>query len=249
MSLYEKISGYYDELFPLKKTRVSLITSFLEKEGMLILDVGCASGEQALALAKKGHRVFGIDLDRDMVDAAREKAKSLDLRSKVEFLEKDMANVGIDFLPAFFDAVICFGNTLVHLENPGKIEEFFKGVLKILKNRGIFILQVVNFDRVLAEKIMELPEIESENFTFHREYFYNRIAHRIRFQAGVTEEKSGITKKYSELLYPLISTELRTTLENAAFSKIQFFGNESKAPYGKQSPALIAVARNIEEEK
>jgi 2-polyprenyl-3-methyl-5-hydroxy-6-metoxy-1,4-benzoquinol methylase len=92
---------------------------------MSILDIGCASGELALALTKEGHQVFGTDLNREMVHLAREKAKSLGLRSKVEFLERDMTNIGTDFLPAFFDAVLCFGNTLVHLENLGKIEEFF----------------------------------------------------------------------------------------------------------------------------
>jgi len=242
MSLYEKISGYYDELFPLKKARLSFISSFLEKEGMSILDIGCASGELALALTKEGHQVFGIDLNRDMVHLAREKAKSLGLSLKVEFLERDMTNIGTDFLPAFFDAVLCFGNTLVHLENLGKIEEFFKGVLKILKNKGIFILQIVNFDRVLAEDIKELPIIESENFTFQREYLYDRVSHRIRFQGGVTEKKSGTIKKYNESLYPLIFKELRTALIGTGFSQLQFFGDESKAPYTKQSPALIAVA-------
>ena len=112
-----------------------------------------------------------------------------------------------------------------------------------------YVLERRVFDRVLAEETKELPIIESENFTFQREYLYDRVSHRIRFQAVLTIKKSGTTKKYSECLYPLIFTELRTALVGAGFSQTRFFGNESKAPYGKQSPALIAVARNIAEVK
>ncbi len=244
MSLYKKISNYYDEIFPLKKSRLSFITSLFEKEQLSILDIGCASGELPLALTEKGHRLTGIDLDGDMIALAREKTKNKDL--KVEFLERDMAGIGMDFLPSSFDAVLCFGNTLVHLENLEKIERFFKGALKILKSRGIFILQIVNYDRVLAESIKELPVIESENFTFHREYFYDRTAHRIRFKACLTVKKSGAVLKSSESLYPLTFMELRAVLENAGFSELRFIGNENKAPYGKQSPALIALAKKVE---
>jgi hypothetical protein len=84
--------------------------------------------------------------------------------------------------------------------------------------------------------------LESDNFTFQREYLYDRVSHRIRFQGGVTEKKSGTIKKYNESLYPLIFMELRTALIGAGFSQLQFFGDESKVPYTKQSPALIAVA-------
>ena len=89
MSLYKSIADFYDEIFPLKSARLSFVSSLLDKSALDILDIGCASGELAFALAKKGHQVVGIDLDRDMVELAREKARrSENSGLKIEFFNE-----------------------------------------------------------------------------------------------------------------------------------------------------------------
>ena len=239
MALYENIAEFYDEIFPLKQTRLDFIDSFL-KNNSSILDIGCATGELALALAKKRHQVEGIDLNENMIKLAREKAERLGLNT--EFLIKDMTKIGSDFNPASFDAVLCFGNTLVHLENPEKIKEVFMGIHKVLKSGGIFLVQVVNYDRILSGGIKELPLLENENYIFRREYrAYDEVDHRIQFLTHLTIKKNGEIIKSSETLYPLTFQELKDALEHAGFFKFQFFGSESKIPYDKKSPALLAV--------
>jgi 2-polyprenyl-3-methyl-5-hydroxy-6-metoxy-1,4-benzoquinol methylase len=239
MALYENIAEFYDEIFPLKQTRLDFIDSFL-KNNLRVLDIGCATGELVLALEKKGHHVVGIDLDEKMIGLAREKAKRQGLQTG--FFIKDMTGIGEDFSPGSFDAVLCFGNTLVHLENPEKIIEVFIGVHKVLKSGGILMVQVVNYDLILSGGIKELPWLESENFIFRREYLYNEADHRIRFLTHLTIKKSGEVIKSSETLYPLTFQELKDALDLAGFSKFQFFGGETKMPYNKNSPALVAIA-------
>ena len=255
MALYEKISAYYDELFPLKESRVAFITSFLNKENQSILDVGCATGELSLCLAMKGHHIVGIDLDFDTLEIAR--GKRVKGPGLALFLVKDMTHIGQEFLPGSFGAVLCFGNTLVHLENPAAITDFFIGVANGLKKDGTFMVQVVNYDRILAGKVKELPVIERENLLFQRDYSYDAEAHRIQFRGrltiketetvpGSTETVAGSTEtvlESTESLYPLTYAELKTALDHAGFSDLEFFGNEEKAPYDIDSPALIAVAR------
>ena len=240
MALYENIAEFYDEIFPLKQTRLDFIDSFL-KNNLKVLDIGCATGELALALAKKSHHLVGIDLDGKMIALAGQKAKKQGL--KTEFFIKDMTRIGEDFSPASFDAVFCFGNTLVHLENPKKMKEVFIGIHKVLKSGGIFLVQVVNYDRILSEGVKELPLLESEHFTFRREYCYDEIDHRIRFLTHLTIKKNGEVIKSSETLYPLTFRELKDALDHAGFSKLQFFGGETKIPYNKNSPALIAFSQ------
>ncbi len=239
MALYEKIAEFYEEIFPLKQTRLDFIDCFLENSSR-ILDIGCATGELALALAKKGHQVKGIDLDEKMIELAREKTKRLGLNTG--FFIKDMAKIREDFSPASFDAVLCFGNTLVHLENPGKIKEVFIGIHKVLTSGGILMVQVVNYDRILSGGIKELPLLETKNFIFRREYRYDETGHCIQFLTHLTIKKNGEAIKSSETLYPLTFQELKDALDHAGFSKLQFFGSESKLPYDKTSPALVAIA-------
>ncbi len=42
-----------------------------------VLDLGCGTGRVALHLARRGHRVVGIDLDDDLVEAFNERAEGL----------------------------------------------------------------------------------------------------------------------------------------------------------------------------
>jgi SAM-dependent methyltransferase len=240
MSLYESISGYYDEIFPLKAVRLSFLDSIL-KEGLTVLDIGCAGGELALALAGKGHHAVGIDLDEGMITLAKGKAQKQGLQ--VDFFAKDMTKIGDDFPPASFDAVLCVGNTLVHLENLEKIREMFLSIYKILKNSSIVVIQVVNYDRVLSREIKVLPLLESENFTFRREYDYDREKHRIGFLTSLTVKKSGQVLENRETLYPLTFNELKAALSAAGFAELHFFGSESMVPYDKQGPALLVVAK------
>jgi SAM-dependent methyltransferase len=78
--------------------------------GARVLDAGCGTGTLALALADRGHTVWGIDLSRPMLDAAREK----DREGRITWREGDVT--AFDFgLETPFDVITCVGDTLNHL--------------------------------------------------------------------------------------------------------------------------------------
>jgi SAM-dependent methyltransferase len=70
--------------------------------GQRVLDVGCGPGRHALALARRGIEVVGIDLSPDFVTLAREAAAADGLPARFE--ELDVRNLAYD---AEFDAAIC----------------------------------------------------------------------------------------------------------------------------------------------
>jgi ubiquinone/menaquinone biosynthesis C-methylase UbiE len=70
--------------------------------GVRVLDVGCGPGRHALALARRGIDVVGVDLSEDFIGLARESAAAEDL--PVRFVVGDVRELGYD---AEFDAVIC----------------------------------------------------------------------------------------------------------------------------------------------
>jgi SAM-dependent methyltransferase len=75
-------------------------------KNMKVLDVACASGTSAIALAQKFHcKVVGIDLSEKNLEKAREKASSLGLSHLLEFTKSDAEK--IEFENETFDAVIC----------------------------------------------------------------------------------------------------------------------------------------------
>ncbi len=71
-----------------------------------ILDAGCGTGRLAAELARRGHRVTGVDLDPVLVAEAR-------TRQGIDVLLGDLTTVPLE--PASFDAVVAAGNVLVFL--------------------------------------------------------------------------------------------------------------------------------------
>lgn len=71
-----------------------------------ILDAGCGTGRLAAELARRGHRVTGVDLDPVLVAEARS-------RAGIEVVLGDLTTVPLE--PESFDAVVAAGNVLVFL--------------------------------------------------------------------------------------------------------------------------------------
>jgi SAM-dependent methyltransferase len=70
--------------------------------GKRVLDVGCGPGRHALALARRGIEVEGVDLSEDFVALAREAATTEELPARFEVL--DVRELAYD---GGFDAAVC----------------------------------------------------------------------------------------------------------------------------------------------
>lgn len=84
------------------------LLSLIIKENMIssnssVLDIGCGTGQQAIALAQRCKKVVGIDISPNMIKIAREKAKSCGVNN-VEFICVDFEELDIknsDFYKKF----------------------------------------------------------------------------------------------------------------------------------------------------
>lgn len=241
-SFYKPIAAYYEEIFPLKEPKISFIRSFLKKEPFKILDIGCATGQLAMALAGEGHEVAGIDLDRVMIERAKKDAAEHGL--KVDFMVMNMMDINTHFNANSFDMVLCLGNTMVHLESLEEIGRFIKKVYNLLKKQGEFIVQVVNYDAVLGKGIKELPIIDTEHVRFERRYVNDKTAHKIRFCSRLIVKETMESVENEVFLYPLTKGELVPLLKDAGFGEMDYYGNFQKEAHTTDSPALIAAARS-----
>lgn len=240
MSFYQSIAEYYDSIFPTNPTQADFIYSLTdspinEKE---ILDIGCGTGNLSILIAKKFKQVTAIDLDNEMLDIAEEKSTE----NNIDFKNINMLSISEIFMPNSFDVVSCFGNTLVHLNSTDQISSFFENVKTVLKPNGKFLIQIINYDRILEKNIDHLPTIEKNNIKFERLYSYDNDANRISFETILTDKTSD-NKIINEIyLIPLRKKEIENLLINAGFSDIEFYGNFKRDKLTLDSTPLILSA-------
>lgn len=116
--------------------RLKWFDRHIDWTGKAVLDLGCAGGFMAEAMAARGADVTGIDPAAEAIEAARHHAASgkLNIRYDVGVGE------ALPYADASFDAVVCV-DVLEHVADLGKV---LSEVARVLRPGGIFLFDTIN---------------------------------------------------------------------------------------------------------
>ena len=116
--------------------RLAWFDRHMDWQGRDVLDLGCAGGFMAEALALRGANVTGIDPAEDAIDAARAHARESGLRIGYD------VGVGeaLPYESASFDAVVCV-DVLEHVADLAKV---LSEVVRTLRPGGLFLFDTIN---------------------------------------------------------------------------------------------------------
>jgi glycine/sarcosine N-methyltransferase len=232
LNFYRSLTPYYDEIFPTNlKTLNFLVSNF--KQGGLLLDVGAGTGNMAVYLSKEGFKVTATEPEEAMANQIHEKATN----HSINVFTKTMLE--IEEFEDSYDGIYCIGNTLVHLKNLEEVNEFLHQVYRRLNDDGVFICQIVNFEKVLEKRDFTFPIIQKETFEFKRRYDIK--GENILFTTTLTSAEQSFSNTTS--LFPVKAKQLLPLLKDSGFQTIETYGNFEKGPYSEDSPALIIVAK------
>ena len=238
MKFYESIHPYYDDLFPLNQKQVDWVNANSNKAPLTILDIGCATGNLAIELAKTGHQVNAFDLDGGMIQRATAKSTG----GNPQFRRANMLHIEKNYRREFFDAAICFGNTLVHLTSEALIEQFLRAVYAVLKPGALFLIQILNYDYILQNQIKELPLIENNKIKFTRRYYFSS-GELIQFKTLLEVKESGKLIENTVELFPLRKNQIAQLLLKAGFYQFEFRSSFNDEDYSPNSLPLIVKAK------
>lgn len=236
MSFYQSISPYYDAIFPVDATEMSFVATLLTGRKHL-LDMGCGTGNKTVHVAHTVEHITAFDLDADMIATA----KVDNARPNITYMELDMTAVDTAFAGQRFDCALCLGNTLVHVIRPGGIAALLRKTHALLQPGALFLLQILNYDRILDYKITELPVLDSGEAVFTRRYAPQDGL--LRFITSLTVKKSGATFVNDIPLCPMRKADLAEALAGAGFSETAWYGNYEGAPHTPDSFMTIALCR------
>jgi len=116
--------------------RLSWFDQYIDWADLDVLDLGCAGGFMAEALAERGARVTGIDPAADAIDAARAHARAGGKRIAYDVGIGEALPYGDDS----FDAVVCV-DVLEHVSN---LTLVLAEVSRVLRPGGLFLFDTIN---------------------------------------------------------------------------------------------------------
>jgi SAM-dependent methyltransferase len=117
-----------------------------------VLDLGCGSGEHTRFLNSLGFEATGVDASPSQVEASR----AADPAGRY-------VQAGLTALMEVIDGgqggAICLGNTLPHLCEEAEVRAFFSGLAHCLLPGAPFLLQLLNYDRILDRGERTFPVV------------------------------------------------------------------------------------------
>jgi SAM-dependent methyltransferase len=240
-SFFNSISEFYDRMTGFDNAltaKKEAYKKFIPNEGSTTADLGCGTGLDSIALTLNGLTVTAFDISKGMIDKAAEKAKALNLH--IDFYNYSITDIPAKFHNSFTFAV-SMGNTLANL-NLEELKTAIDNIYSMLKPKGTLLLQILNYEKILAEKerIVKITERDEKYYVRFYDFHEDTLDFNIlSFDKKELKNKRLITTK----IYPYTSNEIIDLLSAQGFSDINIFGNLKKDLFDrKKSMDLIVTA-------
>ncbi|QFS82236.1 Ubiquinone biosynthesis O-methyltransferase [Roseivivax sp. THAF40] len=130
--------------------RLKYFDRYIDWSGKTVLDLGCAGGFMAEALAKRGAEVTGIDPAREAINAAKAHAEGEGLSIRYDVGVGEALPYGDDS----FDAVVCVDV----LEHVADLQKTLDEVARVLRPGGLFLYDTINRNAVARLMAITMAE-------------------------------------------------------------------------------------------
>ena len=208
---YEKWADYLERHFRKLKRPVRSV-----------VELGCGTGSLTRLLAERGYRMTAVDLSPDMLAAAEQKCRGLD----VQLVCQDMSRLALRS-PA--DAVISCLDSVNYVTRPAALRRTFRRVRRALAPDGLFLFDAKTPAALEgADGQTYLDEDEGLFCVWRGEYSPKRRVCGYGLDLFVREEDGSWSRggEYHEE-YAYTPEELEGFLREAGFSKIKRYGDKT----------------------
>jgi SAM-dependent methyltransferase len=202
-----------------------------------VLDLCCGPGRHALALARLGHQVTGVDRTAAYLAAAR--AAAAEERLEVELVEADARRFQ---RPRAFAAALLLYTSFGFFEDPDDDLAVLRNVHASLRDGGALVVDVRGKEIVAGgfePRVWHRLE-DGSLFLSEREVTGPWTGVRTRWilvdGAGRRRERSFDLRLYS-------GAELEAALRQSGFAGVELYGDFDGSPYDLDAERLVAVAR------
>lgn len=200
--------------------------------GAGVLDAPCGFGRHALALARRGFKVTGVDLSEVELQRARERATAAAVH--MDLVCQDMR--AMDFSEEFDLALNLFSSIGYFSDEEDR--QLLDRFCRALRPGGAFVLDTRNRDSIIRnfaeEQIQPVP-----GGTVRIVNRLDLATSRIRSQWWLQEENRSLGETGLRLYSP---HELYRMLRPERWSRVELFGGLDGSPITLDSPRIVLVA-------
>ena len=220
-----------------------------------VIDVGSGTGRHAIALARLGLEVTGVDPGAEMLDRARANAEAAGI--DVRFVEGgfgDLAGLGLG--PA--DAVISTGNALPHVDGLAALDAALRDFATVLRLGGVIVVHLLNHERLLELRTRILAPVvrddAGDTVAFLRLFEFDppEAPERIWVEfVTAAKDASAVTPGDPDLGWSVTAHRsahtaipfpvLRDALERSGFGGVRAYGDHSGKEYEPSRDESIIV--------
>lgn len=261
---YDRLAEFFDVMTDWQSrlaVELPFIESTLKKyNAHSILDCACGTGGHAIALAQRGYHVVGSDISAAMIARAEANAQRAGLSIPFKIARFQVLRATFS---EKFDAVLCLGNSLVHVLSDEDALASLVNMHDCLRQGGVLILHNLNYDKRWKDKprwfavnsgrlqnretlvwrfadYNELPIVDSksETITSHE----SRLTFNIAMFAK-DEQSAWSVQVQSTMQRPYQKIEIEKMLRLTGFHDISFYGSLQGEPFDPvQSGDLVITA-------
>ena len=226
--MYERFAKLYDALMRDVDydAWAAYINGFLPPMS-IVAECACGTAEITLRLCAAGHSMTGIDISREMLEIAAEKAR---LRAmSIPFVCMDMRHF---CLHKPVDAVVCACDGVNYLNSRAAVDSFFAAASKALKTNGLLLFDVSS--RYKLENILgcnTFAEDDGENAYIWKNCYDEKsklLEMRLSFFAREGESYSRFCETHIQRAHS--TQELLNSLEKAGFEAQAYEAFTKNAP-------------------
>jgi ubiquinone/menaquinone biosynthesis C-methylase UbiE len=243
MDFYDNIAQSYDEITATaaRQTGAEAFVDRLlaDRDIASAVDVACGTGLYALALARQGVHVVGVDVSEALL--AQAAAAADEQKLSVRWLNAPMQQLD-EHLPGPEDLVLCMGNSLPHLLTPDELARTLRAFRRVLGPNGLLAVHLLNYERILeaGERIVGITR--QGGVTFVR--FYDFLdPERLRFNIlQLTDAPDGVSHKlHGTTLRPWTAGQLAAACKRAGFEKVDCFDGLGREPLDTAESDTVLV--------
>lgn len=217
-----------------------------------VLELGCGAGRLAIALARAGHEVVGVDIDGALLDIARAKIREIPAiaRARLDLRVGDMRALELGELR--FDRVVIAYSTIYCLETDDEVRAMLRGVRSYLAPAGQLLIDAYSADafhdtldpeatdpltEVLRVKVGGRRWRVLERSDWNRDIQRIEVLHRHMPSGGGRALNTTIVHRY------LRGAQLEALLHDQGFDDVRIAADFEGTPYGRDAEHMVITAR------